>query len=419
MSDRLLLWWPQIVSAVLAAITIVLVMGVCAPFIVWARQRKFRITEAQSAWTDRKKIAAEWGVPDIKPGDTRMAARLQALGDPLTIIHENANHLQTVYHYRVARCVSCLGFALGTLALSSTILRNNTNFESYAAVTEVACLVVAFQQWWSARLANHSWVATRTKAELLRQWTFLSTLFGRPTESADEAQKEFDAKAAEIDARVLGGQPKGWRQWLAALAKPAEVPGETIESRIWTYWDKVRGEYAATTQVPDLTLNDLNYYLSRRPVRQLAWFRLSQLRLQRSARIREFAMAALFILSIILAAGKAALVFNSSGLAELERATGSGQRLVEYITFGLLAVTMLSTALTTLYLSRNDRSLSHRYATQERRIEEWLRRVARPGADGGRQQKMKDEALEFERLMVDELVDWIHISSHDAIELAP
>jgi hypothetical protein len=135
-------------------------------------------------------------------------------------------------------------------------------------------------------------------------------------------------------------------------------------------------------------------------------------------------MAVLFVLSIILAAGKAVLVFNSSDLAELERATGSGQRLVEYITFGLLAVTMLSTALTTLYLSRNDRSLSHRYATQERRIEEWLRRVlksnvAGPGTDCGNDQRMKDEALEFERLMVDELVDWIHISSHDAIELAP
>ena len=32
---------------------------------------------------------------------------------------------------------------------------------------------------------------------------------------------------------------------------------------------------------------------------------------------------------------------------------------------------------------------------------------------------MCDRLLEFDDLMIEELVDWIHITSHDVIELAP
>jgi hypothetical protein len=32
---------------------------------------------------------------------------------------------------------------------------------------------------------------------------------------------------------------------------------------------------------------------------------------------------------------------------------------------------------------------------------------------------MRAQILRFEDLMIEELIDWIHITSHDAIELAP
>ena len=32
---------------------------------------------------------------------------------------------------------------------------------------------------------------------------------------------------------------------------------------------------------------------------------------------------------------------------------------------------------------------------------------------------MRTQILQFEDLMIEELIDWIHITSHDAIELAP
>jgi hypothetical protein len=89
----------------------------------------------------------------------------------------------------------------------------------------------------------------------------------------------------------------------------------------------------------------------------------------------------------------------------------------------LLAATTISAALTSIYLSRNDRSLRHRYAAQERRIEGWLRRVwQRPGAGAAQPptaEVFTAEVLDFEELMLEELIDWIHISAHDALELGP
>jgi hypothetical protein len=36
----------------------------------------------------------------------------------------------------------------------------------------------------------------------------------------------------------------------------------------------------------------------------------------------------------------------------------------------------------------------------------------------GPNDRPSEQVLEFEGLMIDELIDWIHISSHDALELA-
>jgi hypothetical protein len=87
----------------------------------------------------------------------------------------------------------------------------------------------------------------------------------------------------------------------------------------------------------------------------------------------------------------------------------------------LLTMTILSTAATALYLSRNDRSLFHRYSTQERRIRGWLAEFVKCFQPGAMRPEeivaVQRELLKFEDLMIDEMIDWVHISSHDTFEL--
>ena len=94
----------------------------------------------------------------------------------------------------------------------------------------------------------------------------------------------------------------------------------------------------------------------------------------------------------------------------------------------LLIITGMSAAMTAYYINQNARSLIHRYSTQQRRLTEWLEafndrwkfdtlpsmKIAAAAKD-----EMRDRILQFEDLMIEEIVDWVHVTSHDAIELAP
>ena len=106
---------------------------------------------------------------------------------------------------------------------------------------------------------------------------------------------------------------------------------------------------------------------------------------------------------------------------ELDPYQGEGQ-----FSASLGGITAVSAALSSRYLGRNDRSLLHRYAAQERKIEDWLESFLPkvPGigtltAAPVSVLSVGKDLLVFEDLMVDELVDWIHVTQHDTIELAP
>src|SRR5262249_54027428 len=134
----------------------------------WARERRFRIREMDAPETDRKSIAADRGIPEVHATETTISGRLSVFNRLLHTPHDHANFLQRRYHAQVARCVSCLALALAVLGLTLTVFRNNGDFERYAAAVELMALVVAFDRWWAARVANYLWIAARTKVELLR-----------------------------------------------------------------------------------------------------------------------------------------------------------------------------------------------------------------------------------------------------------
>jgi hypothetical protein len=88
----------------------------------------------------------------------------------------------------------------------------------------------------------------------------------------------------------------------------------------------------------------------------------------------------------------------------------------------------LSAAMTAYYINQNSRSLIHRYNTQQRFIIAWLRTFNQSWKfgdlpsltmDTAAKSAMRVQILRFEELMIEELIDWTHITSHDAIELAP
>jgi hypothetical protein len=94
----------------------------------------------------------------------------------------------------------------------------------------------------------------------------------------------------------------------------------------------------------------------------------------------------------------------------------------------LLIIIGWSAAETAYYFNQNSRSLMHRYNTQQGRISKWFKALstvvpftelsARP-LDSKPSSEIRDLVLQFEDLMVDELIDWLHISRHDVIEIAP
>lgn len=87
-----------------------------------------------------------------------------------------------------------------------------------------------------------------------------------------------------------------------------------------------------------------------------------------------------------------------------------------------------SAAITAYYINQNSRSLMHRYNTQQRFIAAWLNafneswnfaRLLSSQFTGEQKKAIGAEILRFEDLMIEELIDWTHITSHDTIELAP
>jgi hypothetical protein len=73
-------------------------------------------------------------------------------------------------------------------------------------------------------------------------------------------------------------------------------------------WLESRAYYLELAASSAVTLTDFYFYVRRRPIRQLAWFRVAQLRVQRAADRRDLAMAALFAVAIALAICKLVLV---------------------------------------------------------------------------------------------------------------
>jgi hypothetical protein len=408
-----------------ALLTVLVALAICTPLVRWLRERRYAIgeTDGSDRLTSRATIAREFELPEADPDAATIGPLLDALHRPVNDLHKKANAYQRAYHNRAARCVICLAVALIMLGLSLTVYADSKAFKAYASAIDVFALLITFQQWLSALGANQRWVATRTKTELLRQWAFLTTLlnWNKPEDAIAMAPGMFERKERDIEDNVVQDRLRIWWRRLLGLFGKKRFPATKIEERMAAYWSSSRDEHARKLAGLKLPPGDLALYIYRRPIRQLAWFRLAQVRLHQQAKHRERWLATCYTVSVVLALIKLAMVYQQEIGARFPMiADLLGALSINAVSMALLAMTVLSTAATALYLSRNDRSLLHRYAAQERAVEGWLKEFcgAPKESAAGEVDRLEERLLDFEALMVDEMIDWLHISAHDTLELA-
>ena len=363
------------------------------------RERSYRRFEDES----KERLARRFPLPAV---DLSIAEdRRKSLSSSLDKAHRAANAAQTNYYNAVVRSAACL--VLAFLALAFGTLRQEDwherlDWESVELLlnwVDVIAIVFVLILFFYGHTACQIWITTRVHAELLRQFQFLCMVFPNAiSPRPGDLKTQFDVEADEVAARVQDGS------------------NTAIVARIERFWStrKASIERYMLTEA-DFTADALLVYLKRRVRRQLGWFIDSKARLERIAEGRGTVLQILYWITAGLAVTKLVLF-------------ACARHSPAYLLPLLLIITGMSAAMTAYYINQNSRSLVHRYNTQQRFITGWLMRfnerwnfTSLPSLtiDAAAKNDMRAEILHFEDLMIEELIDWIHITSHDAIELAP
>jgi hypothetical protein len=315
-----------------------------------------------------------------------------AMRDVLALIHREAKALQDrTFSQLVATSATLLG-AFVVTALSLTLWRDSLQLHIASAAFDVVALIYAFIAYRRSGRFRTAWLRRRAVAELLRQWLSVEYLLAPAKPALTE----------HVDTLVAA--------WDASIER---TPTSLIESVAALAHARV-DELTATLENSHLSEASLRSYFAARPQRQVRWFTKSFERLEHGHRFRKTFMAGTFVTAAVAALVKlSALLIHNEGLAHIAV-------LILLVCIGLAGASSSS------YLGQNQRSLKHRYAQQLRAIEEWVRNSTRDGIVAhltGNVTVPKgaivNDIRAFEQLMVVELLDWLAISTDDAMELAP
>jgi hypothetical protein len=385
------IWAPFLAAGLVCFITLA-----GARFFLWLRSREYvreRINRAA-------REAASNG--DGMPGD--LPSHLLNLAHLLEDDHRAAVVAQNTYARALLRTYICLLIAFTAVALAVTVCRRSEMARFVLVWVDVFALAWVPLHFRAGEKANRNWLSLRVRAELLRQYEFLYVLFPLPS-SGGGITRAYDDEARRIEREVV---------------RP--IPGSELADRLLTFWKKKRSVLRGQA-LPETTLltEKLEFYIRFRARRQLRWFATVKERLLGGERRRRRVLRTMYGTTIAFAGTKLALHFCNC----------APEWVTDVAAFALLTTTGFAGAMTGIYFSQNRRSLIHRYHAQERRISIWLDEVEaaypNPNLAGNSAQapdststaRLRDGFLAFEDLMVEELVDWLHISEHDAIELGP
>jgi hypothetical protein len=392
--------------ALLAGVFTLLVTQVAVRWLSNRRVRRFREHKGESQQT----IFARFRPPALP--DSLALAELKSLSalpsytHPYT--HQESKEAQNRYRAAVIRSGTCLFLAFLSLSLSATSLREFRWVELPIAWVEIIAIGLVIVYFLRARTAHRSWLKLRVAAELQRQYIYIKIVFpdlNMPAITADFASQAA-VNLASIFEQVVNDRP-----------------GTDLISRIENFWQARRGKIKrGTLHDRDASYDRLLLYVHGRCLRQLGWFTDSRVRLEQEADNRKTTLGRLYV----IAAALASLKFLST-LLGLEPRDMIPSSVIDVVTncllFLLLMIAGISAAMTAYYLNQNSRSLIHRYTSQERRIQHWCASFVGCAFSDANVTISKSDALdrvlEFEDMMIEELIDWIHISFNDVIELAP
>jgi hypothetical protein len=397
----------EVITPVSIALCVVaLAMLIAAAAFGAVRRRDFRHFENRSkAW-----LAFRFPIPTIDPSSPAELRRRE-LSPLVALAHRKANAAQNRYHRCVSAAAGCLIVASLALVLDLLLETGWPDHDAFglsrhaveAVLTWIDAIAIAgvLVMFLCGRRVNRRWIADRAAAELLRQYHCLDLIFpsaSSPTPASDP-EARFNFESAAVAAGV------------------SEGPTPDIVTRIEQFWSERRDRIAhhpLTEQ--DLSTDAVLIYLERRVRSQIGWFADSKARLEGIAERRNYVLIMLYSATAFLAASKL-LLFLITG------------RQPVYLVLAVIVATGISAAFTAYYINQNSRSLIHRYNTQLRRLAVWLEefdhrwRIAELSSSRSFDLREKDELragiLGFEALMIEELIDWSHITSNDTIELAP
>jgi hypothetical protein len=345
------------------------------------------------------RLAERFPIP--KAGESTAEERRKSISPFFDEAHRKANLAQTTYYNAVVRSAGCLVLAFVALAFGT--LRPEDwpdrvewpRIEWLLSWVDVIAIFFVLVLFYQGRQASRPWITARANAELLRQNQFLNMVFPNVPSST---KTQFDAEFERVSAERRND------------------PSIDSVAGIEQFWSKRRMSFKSCALTDaDLTADAVLDYLSRRVRRQLGWFTDSKARLEHIAERRNVALLGLYIITAVLAVSK-----HISFLY--------GWRGNTYLMPMLLIVTGISAAMTAYYINQNSRSLIHRYNTQQRFISNWLDNfnetwklsdLSSVPLDLGAKDDMRTQILIFEDMMIQELIDWTHITSRDVIELAP
>lgn len=378
------------------AALMVIVIGWAGGYTYRAFRERADGSENGEAQEQDERTAVQFGLPPRPctfPLSEGAAAR--ARDWRRTLHHPSIAH-KNDYFELIGRCGVVLGVVFVQMALNLTILKSFDALNPIFVATDLFATLYVVVHWWQARLANQAWVLSRIHAELMRKWLHLTAALAWPEETIASSYPK--AKHA-IAASVL--QPKSRLLQFLGLGLTS---GE-LDNRIEACWARLVMDLRANSGPRDQAA--LARYLYARPIRQLRWYRMRHRQLSRAGHWRGAFATSIFIFTVLLASINFWLTFVSHQ---------SSSNFNDWLNFGLLVATAISAAVTYWYVSRNERSISHRYVTQKREIESWLRRTATL-IGRGEMMLTDDSIVEFETIMVSELIDWVHVTSHDVAEL--
>lgn len=357
------------------------------------RRRRYRESKA------RHRARPDF-IPSLRPviRTDEQKASDEALYKLLQAEHEQAKTLQNDSFFSLILASAALLIAFAVSAASVTIAPDDPAFHLYSGVLDLAALVVVGAAFVHAGATRTKWTRQRTLTEFLRQWAVTDFIFDKSGEPFEErfrafvgrVRDELAAERGEIHALALAFGAVRLREVRERISEAADMSGE-----------------------------DLRYYLFRRPVRQALWFDASRARIVEHQESRKTLMICLFALAALAAATK---------LGALLLLEGHDAHLVSgAATFVLLTVIGLAAATTSSYAGQNQRSLRHRYDAQSAAVRTWIENEThtielankRRRATPSERDNVATAIIAFESLMINELVDWIAISTNDAMELAP